>query len=308
MKISEVFERLDAATMANILASSIREVIFGGVLPIPVVDFYLRAVSNEVIRKIEQLVSIKEIVVVGMTEDPAMLGHFFQRVGSEELKFLVNSGTYFGFILGLFQMMQWIIYPVNWTLPIGGAVVGFVTNWIALKMVFEPVEPVSVGPFMLQGMFLKRQKEVSAEFSQYLANNVLTSREIWKTVLEGAHAKEFEAIISRNVPFLTSSMVQSIMQSLKHQLLVDDMGDGLYRETVTGSVEVDKVGGRDTHEGTVETEEECTSRKHPLHSYIDHTLDLEDTLLTRMMLLTPHQFERVLHPIFEEVRYPSISN
>ena len=42
----------------------------------------------------------------------------------------------------------------------GGALVGYVTNWIALKWIFEPLNPVSVGPFVLQGMFLKRQLEV----------------------------------------------------------------------------------------------------------------------------------------------------
>lgn len=38
---------------------------------------------------------------------------------------------------------------------------GYVTNWIALKWIFEPLNPVQVGPFVLQGMFLKRQLEVS---------------------------------------------------------------------------------------------------------------------------------------------------
>lgn len=44
---------------------------------------------------------------------------------------------------------------------LGGALVGYVTNWIALKWIFEPLNPVSVGPFVLQGMFLKRQLEVN---------------------------------------------------------------------------------------------------------------------------------------------------
>jgi uncharacterized membrane protein YheB (UPF0754 family) len=43
--------------------------------------------------------------------------------------------------------MQLMIFPQNWTLPIGGAVVGFLTNWIALKGIFEPINPVRLGPF-----------------------------------------------------------------------------------------------------------------------------------------------------------------
>ena len=47
-----------------------------------------------------------------------------------------------------------------WTLAAGGAIVGYLTNLIALKLIFEPVEPTRVGPFTLQGMFLRRQHEV----------------------------------------------------------------------------------------------------------------------------------------------------
>jgi hypothetical protein len=37
-----------------------------------------------------------------------------------------------------------------------------------------------------------------------------------------------------------------------------------------------------------------------LYSYMDSTLALEDTLRTRMLKMTSRQFERVLHPIFEQ--------
>ena len=91
-----------------------------------------------------------------MTENPATLGAFFQDIAHKELSFLINSGFGFGFILGIFQMIQLMLFPANWTLPVGGAVVGYITNWIALKNIFEPVNPIKLGPFTLQGMFLKR--------------------------------------------------------------------------------------------------------------------------------------------------------
>ncbi len=43
-----------------------------------------------------------------------------------------------------------------------------------------------------------------------------------------------------------------------------------------------------------------------LHPYIDKTLDLEKILRTRMNLMTSAQFERVLHPIFEEDEFTLI--
>ena len=72
-----------------------------------------------------------------------------------------NSGFFFGFLLGVVQMFVWLLYDKPWTLPAGGAVVGYITNWLAIKLIFEPVDPVKMGPFVLQGLFLKRQDEVS---------------------------------------------------------------------------------------------------------------------------------------------------
>lgn len=57
-------------------------------------------------------------------------------------------------------MFVWLLYDKPWTLPAGGAVVGYITNWLAIKLIFEPVDPVKIGPFVLQGLFLKRQDEV----------------------------------------------------------------------------------------------------------------------------------------------------
>ena len=41
-------------------------------------------------------------------------------------------------------MLLWLFYELPWTLAAGGAVVGYLTNLIALKLIFEPVEPLHV--------------------------------------------------------------------------------------------------------------------------------------------------------------------
>jgi len=120
LKVSEVFSRLDSNKMAAILSSTVKDVVFRGLLPIPILKFFLERVARDIIANIESIFNIKDFVVRGMTTNPRVLGDFFQRVGSQELSFLVSSGTYFGFMLGIIQMMQWIIYPANWTLPVGG--------------------------------------------------------------------------------------------------------------------------------------------------------------------------------------------
>ena len=42
-----------------------------------------------------------------------LLVDLFQRCGSAELSFLVNSGLSFGCVLGIFQMLLWLVYEVG---------------------------------------------------------------------------------------------------------------------------------------------------------------------------------------------------
>ena len=121
---------------------------------------FVRAIQDNV----DRVLDLKELVVTYMDSDKTILVEMFQRVGKEELKFLVNSGLWFGFLLGIGQLLVWMFYDSPWTLTAGGTVVGYLTNWLALKCIFEPVEPVQFGPFRFQGLFPARQKEVSGEF------------------------------------------------------------------------------------------------------------------------------------------------
>ena len=88
---------------------------------------------------VDRFVDLKELVVTEMSVDRSILCELFQKCGRAELKFLTDSGLFFGFLLGLIQMVVWMFYDNPWTLTIGGTIVGYLTNWIALKLIFEPM-------------------------------------------------------------------------------------------------------------------------------------------------------------------------
>ena len=68
-----------------------------------------------------------------------------------------------------------------------GLVVGCATNYLALKIIFEPIEPINIcGICTLQGLFLKRQKEISAVYGKITATEVLSARNIIKVRRVGA--------------------------------------------------------------------------------------------------------------------------
>jgi uncharacterized membrane protein YheB (UPF0754 family) len=72
-----------------------------------------------------------------------------------------------------------------WLLPILGVIVGYVTNWLALWMIYEPPEPWRIGPFRVHGLFIRRQPEVADVYARIVADEVLTVRNFGHELLEG---------------------------------------------------------------------------------------------------------------------------
>ncbi len=68
-------------------------------------------------------------------QEKKLLVELFQTCGKVELAFVIRSGLYFGFLLGILQMAVWVCWDPWWSLAVGGALVGYVTNFIAIKSV-----------------------------------------------------------------------------------------------------------------------------------------------------------------------------
>jgi len=267
--VPEVFSRLQPQQVSEALLPLVQESVlpsWGWLrwLSAPFLTHTLKQCTLDLQQHIESILSLRELVVGEMLRDRTILVDLFQKVGHKELRFLTDSGLFFGFLLGLLQMLAWLVFPRAWTLPVGGAIVGYLTNWIALKMIFEPVDPVRVmGLFTFQGLFLRRQEEVSIAFSEHLSKAVLTSQKMWENMLCGSGADGFFELLRRNVPWVVpTTMVSTIFSQLKQIL--------------------------------------PSTPSHPLHAYADSTLALKETLISKMRLMTSTEFESVLHPIFQE--------
>jgi len=65
-----------------------------------------------------------------------------------------------------------------YTLPFIAALVGWFTNYLAVKMLFYPKEPVNFYLFKVQGIFPKNQKQVAGRIGKMVADELLSSDDI----------------------------------------------------------------------------------------------------------------------------------
>jgi uncharacterized membrane protein YheB (UPF0754 family) len=156
-------------------------------------------VTDQLALHIDELVDVKLMVIRHIEENPALANKVFQSVGDKELKLIVNLGFVFGFVFGIPVAVLTAIIGSPLVLLVLGPVVGWVTNWLAILMIFEPVEPRKFGPFTLHGMFLRRQHDASEVYASVIADDIITVRNFGDELLHGPRGDKTQAVIASSL-------------------------------------------------------------------------------------------------------------
>ena len=155
----------------------------------------VRSVTAEIGDHIDQLLDIKLMVIRRIEEHPEMANRIYLEVGRRELRLIINFGFLFGALQGIPLVFLVNAIPHWWVLPIGGVIIGYVTNWVALWMIFEPVEPRRIGPLKLHGLFIRRQPEVSEVYGEIIAGEIVTLGNIGDELLHGPRSDRTRQMI-----------------------------------------------------------------------------------------------------------------
>ncbi len=63
-------------------------------------------------------------------------------------------------------------------IPVISAFIGWVTNWVAIKMLFHPRNPVNILGIKVQGIFPKRQEQFAEKLGKLVSKELLSFDEI----------------------------------------------------------------------------------------------------------------------------------
>lgn len=230
---------------------------------------------------VTEIIDIKELVVEHLNDHPELINEIFLSAGSKEFPFIIQSGFYFGFLFGLPTMVAWYFYEAWWILPLGGLIVGYATNWIALQIIFEPKEPMKIGPMTIQGMFLKRQPEVADVYSDLVERKLLTAENISKAMLKGSGSNQLLELIELHVKHAIERYV-----ALAQPYLGLSLGSEKYFKMKNIAVErIFKDTDKFMRYG---------------HEYSTKALRVGDDLKEKMLCLSPSEFENVLRPAYKQ--------
>jgi uncharacterized membrane protein YheB (UPF0754 family) len=155
----------------------------------------VHAVTDQIGENIDQLLDVKLMVIKHLEAHPELANRIFLDIGDRELKLMVNFGLYFGFLLGFPVWLVTENVHYWWMLPILGTIVGYLTNLLAMSLIFVPVEPRYVMGIKFHGLFLRRQLEVADIYAKLIADEIVTLNNIGTELLTGPRADRTRAMI-----------------------------------------------------------------------------------------------------------------
>ncbi len=74
--------------------------------------------------------------------------------------------------------MDWSFYAPLILMPLIGGFIGWVTNMIAIRLLFHPYEPVVVFGVALQGVIPKRRGEMATQIGKVVAEQLLSMEDL----------------------------------------------------------------------------------------------------------------------------------
>ncbi|OKJ99036.1 hypothetical protein AMK34_13345 [Amycolatopsis sp. CB00013] len=246
-------------------------------------------IMGEISENIEDVLDLKHMVVTNLVRDKALLNRLIRDISRPEMRFIARSGIVFGFSLGCVQLLVWALTKSPIVLPLFGIGIGWFTDWIALKMIFLPREPKRFfGFYTWQGVFQKRKDQVSADYGDMIAREIITIPNLLEAVLSGPKSDKLFAMITREVQRTIDAQASVVKPFVA-------MAVGSRRFQEMKQTAAAKAAARIPE--TIRHAE----------SYAVNALDVRNTIVDRMRRLNPLEFEQLLRPAFRQDEWKLIA-
>jgi len=242
----------------------------------------------ELADNIEDVLDVKDMAVRNLVRDKAMLNRLIRDTAKPEMRFIAHSGVYFGFMIGLVQLVTWALTKNPWVMPIFGGLTGWLTDWLALKMIFFPRLPRTFLGVTWQGMFQKRRMEVARDYGDLIAKEIMTVHNVLEAVLTGPKSDRLYAMIQREVQRSIDGQI-----SVVKPFVVAAVGPRRYQEM--------------KHAAARKAIERMPETVRHVEAYATGALDIRNTIVKQIQQLTPLQYEGLLRPAFKQDEWKLIA-
>jgi len=155
------------------------------------------------------------------------------------------------------------------SLPLIGALIGWITNLLAIKLIFRPYKPVKIPiiNYQIQGLIPKRRDELALNVGQVIGNELLSLDDLFDRISENEVKEKIvysvmETVYCRldeRIPFLVPATVRKVFLSLVSDILqketpvmidrlLSDLSVKMKEEVDFSDMVREKINSYDLHE------------------------------------------------------------
>lgn len=160
-------------------------------------------------------------------------------------------------------------------IPLLAALIGWITNFIAVKMLFHPQKPLQFLGMTIQGVFPKRQKALAIKLGDLVANELFRMEDVAaKIQFFSTSKKNTDAIGKRIEKTIRGKLIETF--PMLSMFLSDDM--------------IEKV----THLFRAELEEFITDSTAQLTKDLENNLNVSQMVRSKVSDFSSEKLERIL--------------
>jgi uncharacterized membrane protein YheB (UPF0754 family) len=237
---------------------------------------------SEMKTDLPRFVDLQYLAVTTLVKNKVQLNDLMKGMGGAAMKFIRRSGIYFGFAIGLVQMVAWGFFHNPWIMPGFGFVTGFASDWLALNLIFIPREPKKLLGFIpAHGVLHAQRDNVTRDYAHILANDLFSADVLLEAILHGPTSERLFAAVEKEL-----SAALDAQAGFTKPLITLAIGTKRYREVKDTIV-------RMVLERLPESLQEAKD-------FTAKTLDIENLIVEKMNKLSPDQYESILRPVFKD--------
>jgi uncharacterized membrane protein YheB (UPF0754 family) len=231
---------------------------------------------------LSRYVDLQFLAVTTLVRNKDKLVKLMRGVTTDAMAFVRRSGIYFGLGIGLVQMVAWALFKNPWIMPAFGFAVGFISDYIALNMLFRPVQPKKfLGFIPFQGLLHAQRDKITRDYAKILAEDLFSPEILFDGIIKGPGADKLFALAAKEIDAAIDAQTGAA-----GPVVVLAVGTKRYRALKDRVVAM--------------VLERLPSTLLEAQDYAVGVIDLENTIVEKMNQLTNDEYESILRPVFKD--------
>jgi uncharacterized membrane protein YheB (UPF0754 family) len=242
----------------------------------------MRHLLDDMRGNVDGLFDLRFLVVSNLVRNKSSLNRLMREMVTPELDFIRRSGIVFGFCIGLVQMTVWATTHNEWVIPVFGLITGGTTDWLALQMLFRPIERKRyLGLFRWHGMLHRRRPEITRAYARMGAGELLHPSALMEMILTGPPSDRLLVMVGREVQAAIDAEL-----GVTRPLVTLVVGDERYREIKRYAAQ--------------RAVERLPAVAPEIQEHAARTLNTEQLVADRMQSMDAEEYEGIMRPAFKD--------